>query len=231
MEPDQILPVAEAARVLGVSVRQVNNMKQQGLLSTAADGFYANEVYALKEIRRRKLSLTDVAMMAQRADISARRTERVMRQLLDTFDFGRSLISLEKDDVLAFHTRVEDELLLLGGLNNVKEVADWACKFNAIGEEYFEVVALYTGSDEPWRPYAELAAKLLKEAPREELRIDNALRLAYECLHKARKDMNIAGFNYARKRYGKVLALRAFPAAKGDVHDSILSFAEFYANH
>ena len=228
MKPDSTLSRDEVAAILGLSLRHLDRIVSEGTLTCNRGVFDADEVHVLAQLRSRKLSLVDVAMMAQRAEISSRRTERVVRQLLDTFDFGQGLLSLEPSDVIALYLRVEAELEMYNPYNNAREIAGWACTFNMIGEEYFEVVAIHTGSDEPWRPYTSLAAKMLKEAPREEMRTDNALRLAFECLHKARKDMCIAGYNYVRKHHGKVLALRAFPDAKGDVHEDILNIAIKY---
>lgn len=227
VEKDNTLTQSEVALILGVSARYVRDLAMQGVLNRVGTGRYdANEVHALADIRRMNLSLPDIAMMSKRAELSARRSERVVKQLMEVFGLGSDLISLEDIDVLALHGRVEDALLLPGIMTETHRVSEWASIFNAMGEEYLEAVAMYTPArEEPWAPYVELSNKIMREAPREALKYDNALRLAYECLQRARNNLVATSYNYAKRNNDKVLALKAFPEAKGDVHETILEKA------
>lgn len=229
MDEEYTLTQDEAAQILGVSTRRFRQLVEGRWIRRVSRGQYdANQVHQLKRLREKSVGFTEVAMQSQRADMSSRQTERVVRQLLAALDVGYSLISLEKEDVEALHMRVEDELELYYQMS-IEEVTQWTHTFNSMGEEYFEAVEMHLGVSEPWLIYWQLLVKMLREAPRERLRKEKYLELAYSCLHKAREHFDRIAYFYAVERHGKVRALTAFKAAKGDAHDDIVNIAIWHA--
>jgi hypothetical protein len=230
MTEDDTLTQHEAARLLGVTPRRFRQLVQGKWIHRVAKGRYdANEIVMYKRIKERSLSMTQVALMAQRAEMSSRQTERIVKQLLSSFDIGIGLISLEKEDIEALHIRVEDELCMVYPMTT-DEVVHWTRTFNSIGEEYFEAVALHLGAEEPWVPYWKLAVKMCREAPRAQCRTDYLLGLAYECLNKARDRIDRVGFLYAKDRYGTDTALRAFKSARTDLYENIVDIAIYHTD-
>lgn len=223
-----LISLTEAAKILGVSKKQVQRKVSGGLLKAHYLGRYTlfnpNDVYELSELENSGLSFTQIALMAKKAHMSAIRSERIVDRLIALLEFDYPIISLDKADVVSLHIRTEDALKQVTSYS-LKEVTEWTRVFLAIGEEYFEAIAEYTKSEEPWEPYVKLAQKISLDAPREDILHDREVRIIYGCLSKARTSVRQTAFFYIQSKFGMSIARRLFPESKADVHEDILSIA------
>lgn len=223
-----LISLKETAKILGVSTRQVQRKVNQGLLKAHYSGKYtlfdSNDVYDLAELEASKPPLAKIAAVANRANLSAQRTERIVDRLLTALGVDYPKIPLDKEGVIALHIKAEDALKEFIPCP-LDQVSEWTRIFDAIGEEYFAAVEEYTGSKEPWAVYTNLAARLSSNFVHGEVLDDREIRVVYGCLEKARQAIRRTAFFYIQNKYGLSTARKSFPEVKLDVHEDILSLA------
>ncbi len=217
----EVLTADEAARMLGVSRRQLARIVETGLLVCRDGGYDPNDVSALKEIRKQKLDLADVAAMAQRAHMEAFRARRELKVLKDIIGYNLPTISLDADAVYSLHTAAENASLQQTPFLP-EEIVDWSRIFLALGEEYFEAVTLHLRIPEPWWVYLDLAGVLLRSVSLKERKLNIEVRTAYDYLASARPSLRHAAFSRAHQVYGKRNSLKMFPDMLGKGHQSVL---------
>lgn len=215
------LSAAEAADILGVSDRQLYRYTEDGLIQQAPGRtFDPNEVYALKQIKSEKMTLEKLAIIAQRAYLQSKQQERLISWLMAAIGCDGALLSLEKEDLQSLQDKVERELDRDTFIYSAEEVFEWSRTFQLMGEEYFEALSIFLGSERPWQAYSKLAATMLKHRPEKE---DPELMSAYRTLSLARTTMRQAAYFFAYINYGKHVAYSLFPESKGDFHQKVMA--------
>lgn len=218
----------EAAKILKSGKRYIDKGIRKGLLKPQYNGkiplFDINEVYELAELLKEKITLPQITMIARRADLSAKRSERVLEKLLSVLEIDYTLIPLDEKGVASLHLRVEDELKDVGRMD-INKVYEWAKILSSIGEEYFSAVSRIMKTPEPWKPYLELSVRLSENAPHDEILSDKETRFVYGCLQKARNIIRQTAFFYISNLVNTRVAFKMFPEIKKNVHESILSIA------
>jgi hypothetical protein len=227
-----LIPADEAARILGVTKRQLHSNVRSGLLRahypTGASVhpsrplYDADEVAELADIKRRGLSLAEVAMMAHRSYLLSRQLSRAVQRLMDIVGIDLELPDLSREAVSSLHLEVRDAYASLTPLVP-KDVLRWAKAFYVMGEEYFAAVEEYLCLDEPWKAYLDLASKIMDGMPSKEVRASTELQAIYGTFQTSRLILRQSAYFYVRERHGKVLAAKMFPDVKGDMHEDMLA--------
>jgi phage terminase Nu1 subunit (DNA packaging protein) len=232
---DELLTTSQASKILGVTVKQVRNLINRGVLiaqsregKTATSTFHVrlSDVLIAKGTRRRragrKLSGYDAALMAKQAFAEV----RAMRSEFERLKFGMGLriqgldfSELGVQEVLA---KIEHALTEIPRALTPFEVWQWARLFYSIGEEYFEIVEQHTGDKEPWKNFLALGQKLVKEAPRF---YDKEIEMAYGFLALSRTIMRQAAFFYVRNKYGRRVSGKMFPETADEIVSPVILMA------
>lgn len=168
--PGDYMTKAEAAEALGVTAKMVDVYDRRLLLEAhypkgarAGKHFLREDVFALADLRAEHKGdfLRRIPQIALRAAAASRRVEKKLDDLMSFLGLNDAALSLEVTDIAAFHLQVEDAAR---APVHAADVMDWAKKLLAVHEEYFELVHLHLGDDEPWKPYLELARELARKA-------------------------------------------------------------------
>lgn len=197
----------EAATILGVSWRHVGNLVRQGRLMpidrgfSGEDLFRVEEVYALLELKTRRLDLADTSNLAMQAHAMSRSTLDRLDKLCHLLGLTVNRLSYNEDSVHHLYMKATDRLQ--SNLSDIEtgELMDWAATFQAIDESYLRVVADYTLSAEPWYVFMELAHQIILQQNTHESRDPNTT-FAYNCVNVSRKHLRHVSYFYIRIRNG-----------------------------
>jgi DNA-binding transcriptional MerR regulator/flavin-binding protein dodecin len=218
-QSDDLITRQQAAEILGVTVRHLRNLVRQGTILPADTGkggtelFRAEEVYALTQLRGRRLDLADTARMAMQAHATARATQQRLDKLCRLLGFDVNRLSYEDEAVHALHAKVQHALTSDLAAVETGELMDWAATFHGIDESYLRVVEDYTSDDEPWDSYLALANALMKYTGSSE---EVNTRFAFACLDSARKHLRHVSYFYVRTTRGVKTANAAFEESVDD---------------
>jgi DNA-binding transcriptional MerR regulator len=226
----ELISSKEAAEILGIGMRQLSKLASEGYIfpqqkkgDRRSNYYDPNEIAAFAQLRKEGVNLVKLAAQVQRTDIRSRRTERLQQHLFSVIGADVPLLKLDRESVIAMHLKVQDALELPVFTQN--EVLEWAKTFYSMGEEYFETVGSIIETDDPWKPYTDLAKKIALMAPFREMEADVEVKAVYNYLKIATRFMRQAAFFYVRARYGERSAYRTFPESTGDAHEDILALA------
>jgi DNA-binding transcriptional MerR regulator len=224
----ELMTTGDAARALSVTAKTVRDWVKKGILlpvkpcnRRSAPLFKEEDVEVLRDLRRRRLGMPEVATMALQAHISSRETERAVRRLLDILGANVPVLLLDAEGLRSLKGQAK-RALAVPWEPTAAEVLDWSRTFYALGEEHFLLLELTTKEEEPWRVFTELAKQLgLKVA---KLAItDKEMDLAYGYLNMARRSLRDTAYLYVRSQHGRDRAAKAFPLSTGDPHEEVLS--------
>lgn len=206
------LTPAEAAEVLGVSVQMVHVYDRRQLLEAHYPGgalrgkkFLAEDVYALAELRTQYKGdfLRKLPQIALRAAVTSRRVEKRLEELMSFLGLNDVVLSLEPQDVIDLHHKVE-VALSQPRVEDEADVIAWSKKFLAINEEYLELVKTHVGEAFPWKPYLELARLVAGRA--------NGRSQSY--IAHARASLRNVAYFYERAFRGPAEANAMFPGER-----------------
>lgn len=207
----------EAAKVLGVSASMVDVMDRRELLDAyypegprAGKRFLSEDIFALAELRSTYGS--DLAkrtlQIAIKAAVASRRVERKLDDIMTFLGVNDVALSTEKDDVMAFHMKVIEELArtdedLAEKPRHDEEIMGWAKKLLALSEDYFALVRLHLLEETPWELYLELAHRLVARTKKG--------TKTYAFMEHARAAVRNAAYFYDRGTVGPKEAKKTFP--------------------
>ena len=230
----RLLTPKEAAEILDISVRQLNNLCHSNTLSAlypdggglnASRFFDEDAVMAYLEIKDKKLDISQLAAITRQAYVISRATERKLEQVMHYLGLDLPHLSHKRADVLRLYVQVEDALEIADRDLKPEKILEWARIFYAVGEEYLWLIEEVVEDPEPWKTLLELANTLYKNAPRREFNNDKRLASAYGFLDAGRKNVRNVAYFYIRNKHGVQLASLAFPVATGDKIDRIINLA------
>jgi len=225
-----LLQTKEAAKLLGVSLRQFQRDVRTGLVrqhftnGKARPKYDSEEVRELAKIKRNGLSYRQVAMMSQRAWLSCRRVEKELQQIKDLLGIDAQLPDLSEEGVEYLHAKALEDLQN-PRVKRPDEVQWWSRTFCALGPEYFEAVEKYQSVPHSYITYIKLAGKMLEDMPTHAIRQNGDLLLVYGGLKSARLALIRSAFFYVYSRDGERKALEIFPDVEGSFHQQMLALA------
>lgn len=225
-----LIPLEEAASILGVSVDNVRSFMRRGILrSQFPKGkgwqkefyFHAEEVSALAEVREMKLSPDKLASFAVRGYVAARSLERRIEMLEQLMEARARALPSDEESVIALYEKGMDAL---GYIPIEKaELIEWATIFIAMGEEFFEALEAYTDNGEAWWVFYQLARNISAATPVDKLYQDPELDAAYRYFETSRRHFKCAVHFHVRNRFGVREANRVFEDHPNDYHEEILN--------
>ena len=216
--PEDIVTIEEAARILGVCHRMVHKLVRDRLLhpvplpgpNKLKKYFRLADVAAYAETQTKKISLADVATMADRAYAVSCGNEKRITNLMRVLGLDSKVLETTEEAVVSLVLRMEDTTLS-PPVPKAKDVMEWARTFLAVNEGYLNLVASYTASEEPWAPFMHLAQVLSEGMPTDALVADKELEEAYGYLEAGRRNLRHVGYFYIRERHGSKKADMLFP--------------------
>lgn len=221
----------EAAEILGLSARSLKRLVKKGMLHPIHTdklkpySFLEHEVVALAEARKdKRMGFREVQAMSKQAYATARSTEKVLQQVIRFLGIDIPRLSLNPEDVRALHLRAEDAQVM-DFYPTATEVLGWARIFQAIDDNYLDMVKQVSRVDEPWKAYLDLATLLDTRAPEHVLSADAELKVAVGCVSAARRNLRNVTYFYIRQQYGKRVAARAIPHITADVDEEVIALA------
>jgi len=215
----------EAARLLGITERHLHREVTKGVLrqhfpqGRKTPYYDPDEVAVLSEMRARKLSLAEIAAIAQRTAIQQLRLEKLLQQVMKTVGADVPLLPVDRESIISLYLRAQDAQEQ-PHRHSVREVMEWAGIFSALGEEHLQAIETYFGVEEPWRIFQLLAMRMYTEYPNN-LQGDPGAQTVYRLLNVARDKMRRTMWSYVAINHNRTLANKLFPKAQGDVHDDI----------
>jgi DNA-binding transcriptional MerR regulator len=225
MGSNQLISAKEAADTLGISVASINYHVRQGMLQPVYSKdrklndrrYRKDEVEALAEARERGLSLPRVASMAARSYATSRALEHRIDRLEQVLGVGLNPLPLDEESVLALYAEACDKE---HPAHKLSDLARWTRTLFAMGEEFFELLEVYTGDEDGWVTFMDFIRATLDAAPAE---ASPEVVQIYEMLRSARNHLRNVSYVYARNKYGAKKANRAF---HGDEHDQLIKIVE-----
>jgi hypothetical protein len=103
------------------------------------------------------------------------------------------------------------------------ELVFWARTLHAVDEEYLDRVRTVTEDEQPWQKLMSAAQELCRRAPTGKFEADRELAQACGYVEAARRNLRNVCYFYVRTRRGARKAELAFPNARQDVHERVLS--------
>jgi len=231
MGSDGLIDGYEAGKLLGISKQQVYALVRTGMLRpqyTREKGlnkpllFHPEEISAVAEVRSKKgLSVHQIAGQAARAYAVSRQLERRV-ELLESF-LGRKSWPLDmcEEGVISLYAQAQDAQQ--SPPTDIGGVMEWARIFIAMGEEYLDLTEAFTGDENCWEVYKNLADIMVIATPFDRLSFDKELEAAYGYLNVGSRNLRATSFFYIRNRFGRREAQRSIESE--DVHEEVLSLA------
>jgi len=221
--PDTLVSHKEAASMLGVTVRALRWVLQNGALqrSEVAGKVRLTDVSDLARHISKGFDLPRVASLTIKALVSANRAERRLDFIEELMGIERDQLELTEEAVATLHQNTKDLLLEYTDDLEADEVMEWARTFANITEEYLKAVQYMLDDDEPWHAYISAAQKLYVHAPRSRFWARKDLESAYAYLGSARRHLRQVAYFYIRHsgKRTKAIANQLFPEMQGEEVD------------
>lgn len=207
---DDFIKHTAVAKILGVSKVQLRRMAANGVIYPAQCGSHCQEalyrpeeVYALLELRGRRLHMPSIATMAMQAQALSRTTAKRLDKLCKFIGVENNRLHHDEESVFNLYVRVRETLSEDLTTMRTATLIDWASVFNSIDEIYLGLVEHYTLSDSPWELYLQLANNLMAYR---NPNIDTNLSFAYACLDSSRRNLRHVAYFYTSTKYGHQVA-------------------------
>ena len=222
---DKLLTHSEAAVILGVSRRTLWRMVSKGFIFPAETADYRmeakfreDEVYALVELRMRRLDMPSIAAMAMQAQASTRTVNDKLEQICALLGLQDQHLGTDEESIFTLYIRTraalrEDLLTWRTGA-----IMEWAATLNAIDETYLALVEHYTTGDSPWEFFLQLANEVML------CRVnatDPNTDFAFSCMDAARKNLRCIAYFYVLRKRGYNAACRTF--TKDEITNAVIS--------
>ncbi len=225
-----LIEVAEAADLLGVSHRSVHHFVRQGLLRpryprgrklNAPEMFHREEVAALAELRERKVDFQQVTAAAMQAHASTRALERRVEFLEKLLGHSRATLPVGEEEVAALYAEARRGIEVPP--INVDGVMRWSSIFLSLSEEFLEQLVAVTGDEDAWRTFLDLAAAMLQDAPLDTFSYDKELEAAYGYFKYARESARRVIYFHLRNCHGPRTAAHVIRPPEEDAHAGVLN--------
>lgn len=213
---DGLLSHEETANILGVTAKHLYDVVRQGRLIPVDTGsrlshmwYRGEEVYALLELRTRRLDLPTAMSTAIQAHALSRSTQSRLDKICTLLGLDVTRLSQHEDAMHALHTKA---LALAKDMpDEAKEgfVMEWSATLNAIDESYLRLLEEYTMDVNPWEPYMLIANILFSQLGAQQL-TEPDLHFSYACLSAARRNLRHVAYFYVRTRRGNATAEETF---------------------
>lgn len=220
---EQLVPIAEAAKLVGMTERTLHSMAERGILEAVhpqrrgPKHFRMHDLSALAEIRLKKMDLSTIADLAMQAYVASRSNARRVDDLYYLLGFDSPVLGTSEEEVVALYIRAQEAGTQSRDLP-AESVHRWAGIFYSVDESYLELVSQHTGSDEPWKVFVDLANTFLSEMPTDSFSTNPPLKSAYAYLSMARTNLRTTSYHFCRHRFGIATAGKVF---RNDASDPI----------
>lgn len=211
---DNLIKHTAVAKILGVSTVQLRRMAANGVIFPAQCGSHCQEaqyrpeeVYALLELRGRRLHMPSIATMALQAQALSRTTAKRLDKLCSFLGVENNQLKHDEDSIFELYVRVRETLKEDLTTMSTAALIDWASVFNSIDEVYLGLVGHYTLNESPWELYLQLANNLMAYR---NPKIDTDLNFAYACVDSARRNLRHAAYFYTSTKHGHRIAENLF---------------------
>lgn len=214
-DPEELLGRKETAALLGVCLSTLDKLVVRGVLTprTVAGRtlrFPRAEIEQARAILEGKVDVGRVWAVATQALTAARIAEQRLEALQDLL--GLNVIPLGRTEE-ALHETYEASLQEPSprDLLDTRWVRYWGGVLYGIDESYFELLADYLGSDEPWRTFYDFSSRVMRARPLDEIAYSSGFRAAYVYFEAARMHLLHVSYFYCRLRLGLRAANGVFP--------------------
>lgn len=214
---DDLINHKQAAKLLGVTVRHFRKMVRNGVIlperigsHCQEAGYRPEEVYALLELRGRRLHMPSIATMALQAQALSRTTAKRLERLCQFLGIENNRLAHDEDSVFNLHMRVREALKENLVTLKAPSIIEWAAVFNSFDEAYLGLIEHYTLNDSPWDMYLQLANNLMAYRNPE---LDAGLNFAYACLDASRRNLRHVAYFYTAQKHGRYIAEELFTKA------------------
>ena len=210
-----LITATEAAEILGVSVAQVHVVHRNGLLEAlhppgtrknnlTGKLFRRDDVVILRDAREQTAgaSTARLKQLALQAIVTSRRVEHRLAELTNYLGLEDHSLSLERDDVVALYTRMNE----LGQDHTMvvhEDLVPWSRQLLGVTAEFLGLVEQHTGDKEPWRVFMRAGKSLTLNCS-----AGSSARMYVD--HACANLRNVAYF-YIRGVYGVRVANKMFP--------------------
>lgn len=225
----QYITAKEAAEILNITVRQLHREVRKGMLRQLYPKGYKTpyydpeEVSILHTLRKKKISLPEVASLAQQAHMRVMHLEKLVEQLIKAVGADIPHLPLDKESVTALWYKAQ-QALEEPHRHTLKEILEWSGIFSSIGEEHLMAIESHMTIADPYKVFVELGVRMFKEYPYNHDQ-DPGTSSVFRMLNVSRDKLRRAIWSYVSLSSdgGKFLACKMFPKSRGDVHDDILA--------
>jgi DNA-binding transcriptional MerR regulator len=219
--PDEVIPIEAAAKILDVGVDEMHYLTDQGYIKSVAltgvtrKHYHTSDVAALAEARAKRLSLNDVAAMAQKAYAISRANEQKLKNVLHFLGLDVRALGTDEEDVKSFVLQAKDALAdVPAKCVEARWVYEWARQIYAVNEGYLRLIAGYIDTEEPWKNFMALLRRMMELAPLNLFGANKELESAYGYLEAAARSLRHAAYFYVRDQYGVRTADKSFDIAE-----------------
>jgi hypothetical protein len=229
---EELVTSAEAAHLLGISPRRIQQMVVRGLLrphpsspSTKKSRLFSlRDITALQEVRSKGHNPEAAFVIARESALETRALRREVERMRFVLGLDVPNIPTDRDTVVALLLKAEDALLDPPS-NDHEYLLGWAKTFHGLSDAHFEAIAFHTKAKEPWRPFLSLAKKLCTEEDTFFSRADIELASIYRMLAATHRHLRQTAYFYIRDLNGKTYAAKLLPEVKGCPHEDVIAMA------
>jgi predicted DNA-binding transcriptional regulator AlpA len=222
---DNHLSHTETAEILGISRRHLWRLVNKGFIFPAdtsefrREPWYSEaEVYALLELRMRRLDMPSIAAMALRAQATSRTANDRLGQICQLLGIQDGHLGTDEESIFNLYVRVRAALREDLSTWKTGAIMEWAATINLIDEAYLELVEHYTTGDSPWEFFLQLANDVMMFRDKG---TDPNLDFAFSCMDAARRNLRCVSYFYVLRRHGYRVANRTF--AKNEATDAVIA--------
>jgi len=222
---DKLLTHSEAAVILGISRRTLWRMVSKGFIFPAETADYRveakfreDEVYALVELRMRRLDMPSIAAMAMQAQASTRSVHDKLSQICELLGLHDRGPGADEESIFTLYARTRAALREDLRTWKTGAIMEWAATLNSIDEAYLALVEHYTTGDSPWEFFLQLANEMML------CRVnatDPNTDFAFSCMDAARKNLRCVAYFYVLRKRGYTAACRTF--TKDEVTNAVVA--------
>lgn len=220
-----LISPAEAAKLLRTDRRGLRRLVRGGFLqehySSEKPAYHREEVAALRETREVRLTPQRIAAYASRAYAAARSLERRIEMLENVFDLKARKLPCDEESAIALYTEAREAAEFPP--SHIDDVMRWTSIFLAVGQEFFDLLEAYTGDEECWRPFHDLADRMLADKPSDRFFYDKIIETAYGYFEASVRNLKSVCFFHVRNRVGPNTADRIFHEKPSDEYEELLS--------
>lgn len=199
-----------AAKLLGISKGHLRKLANSGQIFPAKCASHCEEaryrpeeVYALLELRGRRLHMPSIATMALQAQALGRTTAKRLDRLCQFLGIENNRLKHDEESIFNLHMRVRETLKEDLTTMRTGALIEWAAIFNSFDEAYLGLIEHYTLNENPWDLYLQLANDLmLYRNPT----VDTNLNFSYACLDAARRSLRHVAYFYTSTKHGYKMA-------------------------